>query len=186
MDRRRDLLGVLWWTLLIKGIAAIIFGIAAVLWPAPTLVAIVYFFIAYILASGIMNMIFALSGRGHNNMWLYVLILGILEIGAGIWLARNTLISVGAFILFTGFVFLIRGLLQIVGAFMERTPDGASKVLLALAGALSMIVGAIIILQPISGGLAFVWALGLYALLVGAMDIARAIAARTQLEALPA
>ena len=115
-------------------------------------------------------------------MWLFVLILGILEIGAGIYLARNTLISVSAFILFLGFVFLIRGVLQIIGGFMERTPDAASKVLLVLSGALSFIVGAFIVRQPASGGLAFVWALGLYALIVGAMDIARAISARGLIE----
>jgi uncharacterized membrane protein HdeD (DUF308 family) len=178
----RHVINVLWWTLLVRGLAAIAFGLVAVFWPGPTLIVLVFLFSAFIIASGVMNVVFALAGRRWSNMWLFILILGILEIGVGIYAVRNPAISLAAFILLVGFTLLFRGLLQIIAAFMETTPDGASKALLALSGVLSGVAGIYIVLQPDTGGLAFVWALGLYALIAGSMDIARAITARNLLE----
>lgn len=178
----RQLLGVLWWALLIKGIATLAFGSVAVFWPGPTLIALVYAFSAFIIISGIINLTLGLVGRGASNMWLFALILGILETAAGIFAVRHPAISLAAFILFVGSVLLVRGILQIVASFMEVTPDRASKALLVVAGVLEVVVGAFILLQPITGGLAFVWAIGVFALITGSMDIARSIAARNLLD----
>jgi len=188
MDRdARQVVGVLWWTLLIKGLIALAFGIAAIFWPGPTLVALLYLFSAYIIVSGIMNVILGIFGhRVVMNMWLGVLLLGVFEIGVGIYAIRNPGISLGVLILIIGFTFLLRGIWEVVAAFMGRTPDRANKTLLVLSGVLSILVGAYIVMQPAVGGLAFVWAIGVYAIVVGSMDIARSISAKNLLAPEPA
>jgi uncharacterized membrane protein HdeD (DUF308 family) len=180
MDRdAKQVVGVLWWTLLIKGLIALAFGIAAVFWPGPTLIALLYLFSAYIIVTGIMNIILGIFGhRVVMNMWLAVLLLGILEIAVGVYVIRNPGISLGVLILIIGFTFLLRGIWEVVAAFMASTPDRANKTLLILSGVLSILVGIYIVMQPAAGGLAFVWALGVYAIVVGSMDIARSISAK--------
>ena len=188
MDRdARQVVGVLWWTLLIKGLVALAFGIAAVFWPGPTLIALLYLFSAYIIVSGIMNVVLGLFGhRVVMNMWLAVLLLGIVEIAVGVYVIRHPGISLGILILVIGFTFLLRGIWEVVAAFMGRTPDRANKTLLILSGGLSILVGAYIVMQPAVGGLAFVWAIGLYAIVAGSMDIARSISAKNLLTPEPA
>lgn len=51
----------MWGALAVRGMAAIAFGIAAVFWPQITLVTLVYLFGAYILVSGIVNLIVGLT-----------------------------------------------------------------------------------------------------------------------------
>jgi uncharacterized membrane protein HdeD (DUF308 family) len=173
---------MLWWTVLVKGLAALVFGLTAVFWPGLTLAVLVYLFSAYILVSGVLNIVLGVFSAGRSSMWLLGLIIGILELAVGIYAVRNPSISLAAFVLLIGFSFTFRGLLQVVAAFMEPAPDGASKALLVIAGILSVVAGIFIVMQPATGSLAFVWALGVYLLLVGAMDVARAAAAKTVLD----
>jgi uncharacterized membrane protein HdeD (DUF308 family) len=179
----RDLLGLYWWALLVKGISAVFFGLFAIFWPGPTLVALIYIFSTYILISGIMNITLGIYSRRRTNFWLFVLVIGVLEVGVGVYTVRHPFLTLAAFILLIGFTFLFRGVLQIVAAFMEVTPDRADKVLLVVAGALSALAGLFLLLQPAAGGLTFVWVLGVYALITGPMDIARSAEARLSFEA---
>jgi uncharacterized membrane protein HdeD (DUF308 family) len=186
MDTRiRQIVNLLWWMLLVKGIAALVFGVTAVFWPNLTLAVLVYLFSAYIVVSGILSIILGIFSAGKSSMWLLGLIIGIIELAAGIYAVRNPLITLAVFVLLVGFTFIIRGILQVAAAFMEVAPDRAAKALLVIAGALSVIAGVFIVLQPATGGLAFVWALGVYLLVVGSMDIARAAAAKALLEGQP-
>ncbi len=178
----RQIVSMLWWVLLVKGLAALVFGLAAVFWTGMTLVALVYLFSAYIIVSGILGIILGVFSAGRSGMWLLGLIVGILELGVGIYAVRNPQITLGVFVLLIGFTFIFRGILQIVAAFMEAAPDGAGRALLVISGVLSAIAGILIVMQPVAGGLAFVWALGVYLLVVGSMDIARAAAAKTMLD----
>ncbi|HEY2004450.1 MAG TPA: DUF308 domain-containing protein [Candidatus Saccharimonadia bacterium] len=177
-----NLLGMYWWALLVKGISAVVFGLFAIFWPGPTLIALVYIFSAYILIAGIMDITLGIYSRNRSNFWLFGLILGVLEVGVGVYAIRHPQVTLAAFILLVGFTFLFRGVLQIVAAFLEETPDRASKFLLALVGGLSVLAGIYILLQPAAGSLAFVWALGVYALIVGPMEIARAAEVRVLFE----
>ena len=61
-----------WWLLLLRGLAAIAFGVIAFLWPAITLVALTYLWGAYALADGIIALGAAFSARGvdaHAGGW---------------------------------------------------------------------------------------------------------------------
>ena len=74
-----------WWLFLVRGIAAIVFGILAIVWPGITLLTLVFFFGAYALINGISAIIAAVRGepgtRGHG--WS-VAIIGVISVIAGI------------------------------------------------------------------------------------------------------
>ena len=62
-----------WWLLLLRGLAAIAFGVIAFFWPAITLVALTYLWGAYALADGMIAIGAAFSARGVDagpRWWL--------------------------------------------------------------------------------------------------------------------
>ncbi|WP_345388835.1 DUF308 domain-containing protein [Nonomuraea salmonea] len=56
-----------WWLLLVRGIAAVIFGILALIWPGLTLLALVIFFGAYALVSGLFRTVRRVPPRGRSR-----------------------------------------------------------------------------------------------------------------------
>jgi uncharacterized membrane protein HdeD (DUF308 family) len=59
-----------------------------------------------------------------------------------------------------------------VHAFTWTQDSAGRRTLNGILGALGVIVGIFILRQPVAGGLAFVWVLGLYALIAGPVTIA--------------
>lgn len=159
-------------SLVLQGILAILFGIAAVFWPGMTAVTLVYLFSAFILIDGIVVMILGLMHLNNFSKALLMLLLGVLELGIGVYLIRNPLVSFATLILLLGFALIIRGLFGLVGAFVHKEDSAGSRALAGIMGSLGILVGIIILAQPVAGGIAFVWMLGLYALISGPIFIA--------------
>jgi uncharacterized membrane protein HdeD (DUF308 family) len=178
----KDLARDMWGALLLRGVLAVLFGIAAVFWPALTLVTLVYLFSAYVLITGLANVIQSLLSMKVRSTWFLTLLVGLVELGVGVYLLRHPDVSFATFILLAGFALIIRGVLEVVGAFLELTNWATSRTLLTVSGLASVLAGVIVLMQPVAGGVAFVWVLGVYALLAGAMMIAVALDARALLE----
>ncbi|SRR6266550_3320403 len=175
---REDLARDMWGTLLLRGVIAILFGIAAVFWPALTLITLVYLFSAYILVTGVVNLVQSVVSMKERQTWFLTLLIGLVEIGVGVYLLRHPDVSFATFILLIGFALIIRGVLEIVAAFMDAADWAATRTLLTIGGAASIAAGVIILLQPVAGGVTFVWVLGLYALIAGPLMIALSIDAK--------
>lgn len=158
-----------------EGIVAVLFGIAAVFWPGLTIVTLLYLFAAFVLASGIINLMTGIFHMRHTSgSWFLKILISILEIGIGVFLLRHPHVTFATFILLIGFALIFRGVFDIVGAFIDTITPG-HQVMMVIAGALALIVGIIILLEPVSGGIAFVWVLGLYALITGPILISVAL-----------
>lgn len=161
----------LWWIGLIEGILAILFGIAALFWPGLTLTTLVYLFSAFVLVWGVAEIVNGLlSIKSRSNWWLS-LIFGLVGLGVGVYLVRHPTVTFATFILLIGFTLIIRGLIDIVGALIEDA-SATYKVLNIIIGVAAVVVGIVILNSPIAGGVAFVWILGLYALVYGPLMIA--------------
>lgn len=159
-------------SLVLQGILAILFGIAAVFWPGMTAVTLVYLFSAFILIDGVVVMVMGLMHLNNFGKALLMLLLGVLELGIGLFLIRNPLVSFATLILLLGFSLIIRGLFGLVGSFVHKEDSAGSRSLAGIMGSLGILVGIIILAQPVAGGIAFVWILGLYALISGPIFIA--------------
>ncbi len=172
----------MWGLRIIEGIVALLFGIAAVFWPGLTILTFLYLFAAFILASGLINLFAGIFHFGEGvGVWILKLLLSLLQIGIGVYLLRHPHVSFAAFILLIGFAFVFRGVFEIVAAFMDDLNAGMRTALI-LVGALSLLVGIVMLFQPVSGGVAFVWVIGLYALVAGPVMIASAISDHRELE----
>jgi uncharacterized membrane protein HdeD (DUF308 family) len=170
MDDTMKTMGVL------GGIATIIFGVAAVFWPGLTILTLLYVFAAFVLITGLVNMFEGLVSIGGKDSasWVLKLLLGALQLGVGVYLLRHPHVTFTTFILLIGFTLIFRGVFDIVVALANKM-NATNKTLLMLAGVISFIVGIIVLYQPASSGVAFVWLLGLYALLTGPITIAVAL-----------
>jgi len=178
----KELARDMWGTLLLRGVLAVLFGIAAVFWPALTLVTLVYLFSAYVLVTGVVNLVQSVMNMKSRSMWYLTLLIGLVELGVGVYLLRHTDVSFATLILLIGFTLIIRGVLEVVGAFMDLGGWATTRTLLTIGGLASVLAGVVILMQPVAAGVAFVWILGVYALLVGAMMVAVALDARKLVE----
>ena len=70
-----------WWALLIRGIAAVIFGILAFVWPGATIVAIGILFGAYAFVDGIFAIVSAVRAAEAHERWWPFLLEGFVGIG---------------------------------------------------------------------------------------------------------
>lgn len=165
-------------SLVLRGVLAILFGAAAVFWPGETLLTLVYLFSTFVLINGVIDLVFGISRIGGAasafvNRWLIV-ILGALQIGVGIYLLRHPRLSFTTLIILIGFTLIVRGLIEAVEGLFEDN-SAMYKTIMVLSGLLAIIAGVIMLFQPVAAGVAFVWVLGVYALITGPMMIALAM-----------
>jgi uncharacterized membrane protein HdeD (DUF308 family) len=161
-----------WWLMLLRGLAAICFGVLAFAWPSKTLLVLLIFFAAYMLVDGVLALAAAVAGRGTTMMQTWWLVMtGLLGIGAGVltyfWPGVTALIL----IMFIGAWALVQGLFQIIGAIQLRK-EIDDEWLLVASGAISMLFGIAVLVSPGAGALALVWVVAVYAVLFGGLMVA--------------
>jgi uncharacterized membrane protein HdeD (DUF308 family) len=160
---------------ILGGVTTILFGIAAVFWPQLTIVTLLYLFAAFVLVSGLFGLFDGITSIGtKGSSWVLKLLLGVLQIGVGIYLLRHPHVTFATFILLIGFTLIFRGVFDMVVAFTEKM-SATNRTLSLIGGAIALIVGIIVLFQPVTSGVAFVWLLGLYCLISGPIMIALAV-----------
>lgn len=155
-----------WWTFLVRGIVALLFGLGAFIWPGLTLGALVILFGIYALADGIVAIICMFSeGDEHDRRWVHLLE-GVAGIGAGIiaflWpglTAVTLLFIIAAWAMMTG-------VFEMIAAIRLRKEIEGEWVFV-LTGLLSVLFGALLMLRPGAGALAVIWLIGAYAIAFG-------------------
>ncbi len=165
-----------WWMLTLRGVMLLLFGLAAVFWPGLTLATFVYLFSAFLLIGGIVGTITSLVSIGKKG-WVVALLVSLLELGLGLYLVRNPLVTFATLILLLGFSFIIRGVVEVVTA-LTTDSMASTKTLTIIGGVLGVIVGVFVLFQPAASGVAFVWLVGLYSLIMGPVVIALSLDAK--------
>lgn len=168
-----------WWLGTVAGVVTILFGIAALFWPGLTLITFVYIFSAYVLAWGIVSVIHGFMTIQTDSLWWLKLLFGILTVGVGVYLVRHPGVSFATLVLLTGFTFIVRGLVDIVEGLFGGELVGSHRTLAVIGGILGVLAGILILTQPASAGVAFVWIIGIYALIFGPILIAGSIEERS-------
>jgi uncharacterized membrane protein HdeD (DUF308 family) len=170
----------LWWIGILYAIFSILFGIVAIFWPGLTLYTLVLLFSAFIIVMGIIGIVHGLVSIKRRDTWWMTLVIGMIGLGAGIYLVRHPRLTFATFILVVGIALIARGVLSLIEAFIDHPTS--YKVIEYIAGLAAIAVGIIIMLQPVAGGVAFVWVLGLYALVIGTIALAVSISQRSDLD----
>jgi uncharacterized membrane protein HdeD (DUF308 family) len=160
-----------WWTLTIRGIVAILFGILTFLWPAVTLTVLALLFGAYALVDGIFAIVAAIRGGRGEERWWMLLIEGIVGLGAAAVTFLWPGITVLALVLVIAAWAVVTGILEFVAAIRLRKYI-SGEWLLALAGIASVIFGILLMLWPVTGAIVVAWWIGAYALAFGVIMVA--------------
>jgi len=158
-----------WWLLLLRGIAAVVFGVLALAWPGLTLLTLILLYGAYALSDGVFAIIAAITGGAPAPRW-WLAIVGILGIAVGV-VAFMLPGMTALILLFTiaGWA-IATGACQIIGAIRLRK-EIDNEWLLILSGAVSVLFGLGVLLRPGAGALALVWVIGTYAIIAGVLYI---------------
>lgn len=174
MDTR---LSQYWWLVLLQGIAAVIYGILAFIWPAITLEVFILFFGIFAIVYGVSAVIDAFGNRASGLWWLE-LIDGIVAVIVGvlafIWPGVTALSLLYLVIVWA----LVVGVFEIVAATRSYFPSQL-RWAFGLAGIASILVGVLLFaIGPARGLLALIWLIGLHALFNGVIWIYRAFQLR--------
>jgi uncharacterized membrane protein HdeD (DUF308 family) len=171
-----------WWLLLLRGIAAILFGILAFIWPGLTLVTLVLLYGAFALVDGVISLIAAFTGSAKPVPTWWLVVVGLLGIAAGIVTFAWPGITAVLLVLFIGAWALVHGIFEIIGAIQLRK-EIDNEWMLILGGLLSVVFGLIVLFAPGAGALGLIWAIAAYSIVFGILFIALALRLRKHRDA---
>ena len=158
-----------WWAVLIRGIAAVLFGVVALFRPGLSLALLVALFGAYALVDGVFAIVTAFR-KDRGAPWWALVIEGIAGIVvAGIAFARPGITALALLYLIAAWC-IVTGVAEI-GAAIRLRKLIKGEWLLALAGVLSIIFGVLIASRPAAGLATLVWLIGVYAIVFGGLEI---------------
>ena len=155
-----------WWALALRGLLAVLFGVAAFVWPGITLGALVVLFGAYALVDGVFAIVAAIRAAGREMRWWPLVVEGLVGIGVGVLtFAWPGITALALLYLIAGWA-IITGIFEIAAAVrLREVIEG--EWLLGLGGVASVLFGVAIALFPGAGALALVWMIGAFAVFFG-------------------
>lgn len=156
-----------WWVFLLNGIAAILFGIMAFVWPGVTLLTLILLFGFYCIADGIAA-IFASFARSEatGRSWWQMLLLGAISLIAGVVAIAWPGISAAALLFVIAAWAIVHGVFEIAAAIALRKVID-HEWMLVVAGVVSILFGIVLVAQPAAGALVVIWWIGAFAILRG-------------------
>ena len=158
-----------------RGIAAVLFGLAALFWPGLTFLVLIVFFGVYALIDGIFAIVAGIRGSAGRR-WL-LLAEGVLSVLAGLAVLFWPGISALVLLYVISFWAILTGLLRVVMAIWLRR-EIENEWLMILSGVLSVLFGVVLGALPGVGLLSLVWLVGIYALIFGVALIAFSLMVR--------
>jgi len=166
-----------WWLLLLRGIAAVVFGVLTFAWPQISLLSLIIVYGAYALVDGVLAIVAAIRGGGLAPRW-WLALSGVAGVAAGVLAFTLPGLTALVLIYLIGFWSIMRGVLEIVGAIHLRK-EIAREWTLAAAGILSILFGLILVFAPGPGALGLLWLIAAWAILFGGLMIVVAFRVRT-------
>jgi uncharacterized membrane protein HdeD (DUF308 family) len=165
------------WTFVLRGVAALLFGILAFIWPGLTV--LVLFWGAYALVDGILALI-AFFRTAHDHRW-GLLLEGVADIAAGIvtflWPGPTAMVLLYIIAAWA----LVTGVLELVAAVRLRKFIH-DEWWLVLSGVASILLGIVLIMAPGAGALALIWLIAAYSIVFGVLMLALALRLRGRAE----
>ena len=159
-----------WWLLAIRGVAGILFGIGAFVWPSATLAALVLLFGAYVFVDGIFAVAAGIAMRRQMSRWWLIVLEGVAGIILGVLTFQSPDTTALVLLTFIAAWSIITGVFEIATAVQLRKVID-NEWLMILSGMLSILFGIVLIALPGPGALSIIWLLGSYGLLFGILTL---------------
>lgn len=155
----------LWWTYVLRGALAILFGVIVILFPGIGLLAVIALFAAWAVVDGISSLIGAIGSRGQKDWWVGIL-LGLVGLAAGIGALLWPGITAIALLYVVAAWAIVSGVLQIWLAIRLREKI-SGELWMGIAGVVSILFGLYLVIFPGTGLLSVLLLAGLFAIAIG-------------------
>jgi uncharacterized membrane protein HdeD (DUF308 family) len=159
-----------WWVPVIRGIAAIVFGVIAFTHPVMAIATLVLFFGAWVLIDGIFRIVAAIRHRGSDPDWAWQLVIGIIGIIVGLLTFHAPRVTALALVIYIAAWALMIGASEIVMAVKLRH-EIKGEWFLILMGLASIVFAVLLLWNPVAGAAAVIWLIAWYAVVLGILAI---------------
>lgn len=157
-----------WWVPMIRGIAAILFGVLALTFPTLSLMVLIMLWGSYALVDGVLSLAMAVRRGRSGESWGWLVLEGLVGLAAGVtafaWPGMTAMILLMVIAAWA----VLTGITSIATAIRLRKVI-AGEWLLGASGVLSIIFGVILFAYPGTGALALVGIIGAYAIVFGVL-----------------
>jgi uncharacterized membrane protein HdeD (DUF308 family) len=160
-----------WWVFALRGIAALVFGILAFIWPETTLTVLVFLFGAYVLVDGVSLLVALVRGDdvARRHGWA-VGIMGVLGIVAGVVTFAWPGLTALSLLYLVAFWAIATGAFQVIAAIQLRR-ELDNEFWMALGGVASIVFGALLVASPGAGLISLVWLVGIWSVVFGVSSL---------------
>ena len=174
-----------WWVFAIRGIAALVFGVLAFIWPETTLTVLVFLFGAYVLVDGASLLVALARGDAvaRRHAWA-VGVTGVLGIVAGVVTFMAPGLTALSLLYLVAFWAIAMGTFQVIAAIQLRK-ELDNEFWMVLGGIASVLFGALLVAFPGEGLISLVWLVGIWSVVFGVSSLSLAYRLRKLNAALP-
>lgn len=166
-----------WWTLALRGLVGVLFGLIVLFSPSLSLLVLVFVFGAYAVVDGVLAVVAGIRGTAGSR-WLLI-VEGVVGVLAGVVAFAWPGITALALLYLVAFWAIFGGIAEIASAIaLRREIEGEWA--LVLGGALSIVFGLVLAVLPGVGILSLVWLVGIYAIFFGASLLVLAFRVRRE------
>jgi uncharacterized membrane protein HdeD (DUF308 family) len=165
-----DTVAARWWSPVIRGVAAILFGVLSLAMPGVSLGVLVILWGAYAIVDGGFNIALAVQRSRAGQRWGWFVLEGLLSIAAGVLTFAWPQITAVVLLFVIAAWAVATGVAEVAAAIALRGATGIEW-MLGLGGVLSIAFGALLFARPAAGALALVWMIASYAIAFGVLLI---------------
>ena len=162
----KEVAGKAWIWSVVRGGAAVVFGIVAFGAPLKTAVVLALVIGLLSIVDGLIDIVDAIRHRGYPGV-VSRIALGAISIVFGLIVLFWPGQTLEVLVIVIGIWAIIAGLLQLVVAVGHRGSPSSGWVWGLVAGVLSIVFGILVMIRPAGGVVTVMWILGFYALLFG-------------------
>lgn len=162
-----------WWVFTLRGLIAVAFGLAALLWPALTLGVMVLLFGLFALFEGGLAIVTSFGKGDEKGGWTLLfegvaglLVCVIVLLGASLGSILWPRVAAVMLVFYIAGWAILAGLFKIITAIRIRR-EVKGEWMLGLSGCVSILFGLILILNPGAGVVAVAWLIGIFAIILG-------------------
>ncbi|WP_299561972.1 HdeD family acid-resistance protein [uncultured Mycolicibacterium sp.] len=176
-----SLLRYLWSSTLVSGLLAVLLGVLVLVWPGESIVAAAVLFGAYLLVSGIAQVVFAfaLDFLGGGRVLLFIsgaasLVLAVLSIRQ-LW-EGNVDLVVLLLAIWIGVGFMFRGVATTISAISDRTMPGRGWAI--FFGVVTLLAGVVTLAWPFESLAVLTLVVGVWLIVLGVFEVIAAFSFR--------
>jgi uncharacterized membrane protein HdeD (DUF308 family) len=163
-----DIIERSWWSYVLRGVLALIFGILFIAYPDATLKTFVILLGIFLIVDAVVNLIRSLVFIFRKEPWGWTLSWGIISLVIGLILVNHTEFTLGFVAILMGIWVVIMGVAELAVAF--DMPPESGRGALAFLGVISLGFGIAILAWTAETVYALMVLFGIYLLVVAVMD----------------